>query len=261
MLSLMASVKEEQLAALLHQDVPFERLAREPELSARSLEAGLYQSLFSYQDARLRNRHWGGLTQRNQLVFQRGATQDLGLWVMDLPRGMEGGIVYNRDIYKAETARAVRDRYLALLRRMAEDPNQHVAALVGGDDPEALVVRRLGAVPSTSPAPAPVGAPPAEPLSATETELATIWSKLLHLDVSAIRRTHNFFDLGGDSLQAMNAIAAAEQALGWRTDPRRYVFEGLAQLAQPPAAEPAPEPAPAPDSPSLLGRLFGRRTR
>lgn len=63
----------------------------------------------------------------------------------------------------------------------------------------------------------------------TQRELADIWQKLL--GVSNVRGDDNFFDLGGHSLLVMQSIALMESAVGKRVNPRRYVFESLAQLA------------------------------
>ncbi|WP_431276766.1 acyl carrier protein [Variovorax ureilyticus] len=58
-----------------------------------------------------------------------------------------------------------------------------------------------------------------------------MWASQLGIDVNDIRASDNFLDLGGDSLLAMRVIQQAEQALGFRVEPRRYVFETLGQLA------------------------------
>ena len=63
----------------------------------------------------------------------------------------------------------------------------------------------------------------------TQRELADIWQKLLR--VSNVQSDDNFFDLGGHSLLVMQSIALMESAIGKRVNPRRYVFETLAQLA------------------------------
>jgi amino acid adenylation domain-containing protein len=133
-------VKQHLLGAFDHQDVPFERLVQEVDTLRRSSASGYYQALFSFQDARERIRTWGGLRQESILVFQQGATEDLGLWLMEVPSGLEGGITYNADLFRAETAVLLRERYLRLLQRIAADPAQTLAQLleVGGDEQRRL---------------------------------------------------------------------------------------------------------------------------
>ncbi|RYY66965.1 MAG: non-ribosomal peptide synthetase, partial [Comamonadaceae bacterium] len=63
-------VKQELLSVMNHQQVPFERLVAEPEFAARAKGNGLYQALFSFQDARERPRGFGGLTHRQMHLLQ-----------------------------------------------------------------------------------------------------------------------------------------------------------------------------------------------
>jgi len=264
-------IKRELLEVFSNQDVPFERLAAEPEVALHTQQVGPYQALFSFQDARDRVRQWGGLSQQGILIFQKGATEDLGLWLMEVPHGLEGGLTYNADIYAASTAVALRDRYLELLARVAAKPDATIGELV--DSTASSVAGRLlhlaagGSDEAVAPAIESVSAAmvadgPA--LSSNELALAKIWAGLLEIDVAQIRANDSFFDLGGDSLMAMRAIESAASALGFRIDARRYIYESLAQLASPEAAQlqggkPAP-PREAPQSRGLIGRLFGRKT-
>ncbi|HKT29383.1 non-ribosomal peptide synthetase [Dyella sp.] len=111
-----------------HPDVPLEYLQRELRVGAGS-GAVLYQALFSFQDARQRVVDWGGLAHEQILLFQSGATEDLGLWFLESNHGMVGGVTYNADILQAETARLLRDRYLAMMARVSEDPRQRISSL------------------------------------------------------------------------------------------------------------------------------------
>lgn len=118
-----------------HPDVPLEYLQRELRVGAGS-GAVLYQALFSFQDARQRIVDWGGLAHEQILLFQSGATEDLGLWFLESNQGMVGGVTYNADILQAETARLLRDRYLAMMARVSEDPRQRISALTAIGDAE-----------------------------------------------------------------------------------------------------------------------------
>ncbi|WP_232324444.1 condensation domain-containing protein, partial [Variovorax sp. WDL1] len=60
----MRYVKQELIAVMSHQQIPFERLVSEPEFVERAQGVGLYQALFSFQDARERPRDIGGLAHR-----------------------------------------------------------------------------------------------------------------------------------------------------------------------------------------------------
>jgi len=70
-----------------------------------------------------------------------------------------------------------------------------------------------------------------QPLSALETELLAIWQETLgRSDVSV---TDNFFDVGGDSLAALNLVAALEKLLG-KSIPMHLLIEhpSIAELAR-----------------------------
>ncbi|HET7834523.1 MAG TPA: acyl carrier protein [Variovorax sp.] len=95
-----------------------------------------------------------------------------------------------------------------------------------------------------------------------QARLAQIWASALSIDVNEISPHETFFDLGGDSLLAMRVIQQAEQVMGFRVEPRRYVFETLGQLASAAAGTPldvGPVEAVAPQGEArrgLLGRVF-----
>lgn len=232
-------IKQELLEVFSHQDIPFERLAAEPEVAARSQKVGLYQALFSFQDARGRKRQWGNLSQQGILIFQKGATEDLGLWLMELPKGMEGGFTYNADIYTAETAAAFRDRFVEMLQRLAVNPNLKIAELAARNgSPSAQYLMRLASdgrpsLAATLPASAAGNSSGTGPsnLSPSGQALAEIWAALLNIDIDQIAAQDNFFELGGTSLLAMQAVSQMEGRLGRSVPARRYVFESLGQLA------------------------------
>jgi amino acid adenylation domain-containing protein len=232
----VALVKQELMDAFANQEVPFERLAGEPEIAAHANKSGLYQSLFSFQDARGRKRRWGPLQHSSVLVMQRGATEDFGLWLMEVPGGLEGGFNYNADLFDASTARIFRERLVALLQRVASEPDIGVAALLA--EPGADKVNFdtwVQAQSSGAAMPAPMrraALAPESGGSAAEERLASIWARLLGIDAAQITAFDNFFDIGGNSLLVMQAVAAGEIELGARVDPHRYVHEPLGKLAR-----------------------------
>lgn len=68
-------------------------------------------------------------------------------------------------------------------------------------------------------------------LQPEQAQLAQLWASAIGLDVNDIHSGDNFFALGGHSALAMRVIQQAEELLGLRTEPSRYVSETLAQLA------------------------------
>ena len=262
----MRYVKKTLLDHMRYQLIPFERLVAEPEFAARAQGVGLYQGLFSFEDARGRPVDFGGLQHQQIHTRQSGATDDLGLWFVEKTEGLVGAITYNADIYLAETGAAFKQRYVELLHAVVAAPDQTLAVLLDRErSASAKVLARLAAKSDREhdeevvAAAAAREARPMALLPPEQARLAQVWASALGIDVNDIRPTDNFFDLGGDSLLAMRVVQQSEQAFGQRIEARRYLFESLAQLAASQVSMPAPltsADARAPTRPGLLGRVF-----
>ncbi|MDP2335573.1 MAG: phosphopantetheine-binding protein, partial [Bacteroidota bacterium] len=231
----VGAVKRELLDSFAHQEVPFERLALEPEIAAHANKAGLYQSLFSFQDARGRERHWGPLEHQSVLVMQKGATEDFSLWLMEVPSGLEGAFNFNADLFDASTARVFRERLVALLRRAVRSPSDTVAALLAAPGDDTTQFGRWTQARREQPGdPRPdtrTTRASASTLNATEEHMAAIWARLLGIEAGQISAQDNFFDIGGSSLLVMQAVVIAHKELGVSIDPRRFVTETLRSLS------------------------------
>ncbi|QOF76277.1 non-ribosomal peptide synthetase [Variovorax sp. 38R] len=233
----MRYVKQELLSMMNHQQVPFERLMAEPGYAGQIKHAGPYQAMFSFQDARERARTVGSLQTRQVHVMQHGATDDIGVWLMDKPHGLEGALLYNADVYLRETGAQLRERYLEVLARVADHPGATLAEIARTEgSASALYLRKLAAEEADKGAPADDTDSDAREakrglLSPEHAQLAQIWADVIGIDVDEIRASDNFFDLGGDSLLVLRAVQQAAQTLGHRVEPRRYLFENLGQIA------------------------------
>ncbi|MDN8616772.1 non-ribosomal peptide synthetase [Variovorax ginsengisoli] len=248
-LDFAASLKQEIVAALAHQDLPYEHIHQ--SASPEQRRAGLYQAVFSFQDTRERHRHWGPLAHESVTLEQTGVTDNLGLWLLDRPSGLQGTLAYNASLYKRETAAALCKSFADILAAVAQQPDATLSELCSD------VIRPAAAPEASTHSPASILLQP------EQARLAQVWASIIGIDVNDIRATDSFFDLGGDSLLAMHAIQQAEQALGFRVEPRRYVFETLGQLAASTAGTPLDAPAVAAATAvqgesrrGLLGRVF-----
>lgn len=67
------------------------------------------------------------------------------------------------------------------------------------------------------------------PVTPSETIISAVWGQLL--GSSSISRNDNFFEIGGHSLMAMEAVALIEQRAGRRLEPRSMFFKNLRELA------------------------------
>lgn len=268
----MRYVKQELLTIMNYQQVPYERLMAESSVGGPARGANSYQSMFSFQDCRGRPPGVGSLHSRQMHLMQRGATDDIGVWLMDKPNGLEGALIYNADIYLRETGAHLRDRYLELLDRAVEAPGALLSSMAGEEgSASAAYLRKLAAgdtAAAAAPASAAVKTAKADDklLRPEHARMAQVWAGVIGIDVNDIRGSDNFFDLGGDSLLVLRAVQQCEQTLGLRIEPRRFLFENLGQIAVTPRTVPSIPPiattAPAaPKMPAksegLLGRAFG----
>jgi hypothetical protein len=237
-MSFASQIKQELLDVFSHQEVPFERLAEEPSLAARAQRGGVYQALFSFQDARDRTRQWGDLAQSSILVFQKGATEDLGLWLMEVPNGLEGGLVYDLDLFDGETARAIRESYLATVRNLLAEPSRTISQVVGMQTfaPGQHLLRAQSE--ESKVAVVSEGGPLARrmlsttPLDGLAAAIARLWSELLGVDVRLLRDTDSLNSIGAG--QDVAALAAQRSAplLGFAMNAERYAAQSVKQLAQ-----------------------------
>jgi non-ribosomal peptide synthetase component F len=141
----IAQVRAAVVAAFAHQDVPFERIAHELEAEQPGVHAQLYQCMFSFQDTRDRPTRWGPLAHERVHVRHRDATEDLNLWLVEIPSGIEGGVQYDTHLYLPDTARALHHRFAALLEAVANSPEQTVAQLIAPTETEQAAVLALDA--------------------------------------------------------------------------------------------------------------------
>jgi len=120
---LLAEVKNCALDAFKHPDVPFERLVRELDLPRDRSRTPVYQTMFSYQDARQRILRWGNLDRERVEVMQPGVAGDLNLWCVELQKGLLFGFSYAPGILSEKSASLIRDRYLHILETLLANPD------------------------------------------------------------------------------------------------------------------------------------------
>ncbi|MGW4277869.1 non-ribosomal peptide synthetase, partial [Streptomyces seoulensis] len=128
---LLARVRETDLAAYEHQDLPFERLveALNPE---RSLARHpLFQVMVVHLAGRSEGPALPGLTVRRETLGQDGAKFDLSFDFVELGdgAGIEGWIEYSADLFDEGSAELLARRLEMLLEQVAADPGRRVGAL------------------------------------------------------------------------------------------------------------------------------------
>ncbi|WP_353566986.1 amino acid adenylation domain-containing protein [Haloferula sargassicola] len=128
-LDLIDHVRTAALGMQKNQEAPFEKIieAVKPERSRD--RAPIAQVMFDHQELPLAERWAGGLSVAPQLIH-RGAVQfDLALVSFRLPDRTQLILEYRSDLFREDTARAMLDRFVALLRSACEAPETDARAL------------------------------------------------------------------------------------------------------------------------------------
>ncbi len=126
----VAQVQAQLSASFAAPDVPFEHLVRELQLPRDESRSALYQTFFSYQDGRQRQRQWGGLKQSQIHVYQPALAEDLGLWLLEHAQGMDGGLSFSTDLFKMESVQRMLERLPLLLDSAMSAAEQPLSRLV-----------------------------------------------------------------------------------------------------------------------------------
>ncbi|WP_157433238.1 condensation domain-containing protein, partial [Actinomadura rifamycini] len=147
---LLARVRETDLAAYAHQDVPFERLVEDLNPARSLARHPLFQVMLAFQnipdgDAPL---DLPNLQVRPLMAAESVTAKfDLSLTLSErrdesgAADGIEGGIQYATDLFDPETADALARRFVAVLQQVAADPDVPVSEVdVLSADERRLVV-------------------------------------------------------------------------------------------------------------------------
>jgi len=125
----VARVRETTLSAFEHQDVPYEKLVLELQRDRALGRGGLFQVMFTLQDAELRTLALPGL-QFEPFGPARGATKfDLSLFMHERAEGLRAAFEYRTDLFDAETIDRMLARLETLLEGIVANPDAPISAL------------------------------------------------------------------------------------------------------------------------------------
>ncbi|MBY8883356.1 amino acid adenylation domain-containing protein [Streptomyces sp. PTM05] len=135
--TLLERVRESDLAAFDHHDLPFERLVEHLRPVRSPARHPLFQVMLSYGAARPAPR-LPGLAASPVRVHNGSAKFDLTFSLGDTPDGdgIEGFLEYAVDLFDADSARALADRLVRLLRQAVAAPAEPIGRLELLSEPE-----------------------------------------------------------------------------------------------------------------------------
>ncbi|GGM06075.1 non-ribosomal peptide synthetase [Dactylosporangium sucinum] len=120
--ALLARVRALDLAALAHQDLPFEQLVEALNPQRSLAHHPLFQVMVSYQAALPDVAGFPGIRATPRLVATGTAKFDLTFDVAERPSGLEGSIEYRTGLFDPPTAAALATRFLRLLEAVTLHP-------------------------------------------------------------------------------------------------------------------------------------------
>ncbi|MFF3327890.1 amino acid adenylation domain-containing protein, partial [Streptomyces sp. NPDC002889] len=149
---LLARVRETDLAAYAHQDLPFEYLVDDLNPSRSLSRHPLFHVMLSLQT--FPPEHWDfpGVQVRSMPPGAAAARIDLSLTLAEHrdgegdPAGLDGALHYAVDLFDEDTARALGERLVRVLEQMAADPRTRLSDIdVLGMGERSRVVREWNA--------------------------------------------------------------------------------------------------------------------
>ncbi|MFE0605647.1 amino acid adenylation domain-containing protein [Streptomyces sp. NPDC058892] len=132
---LLARVREADLAAYAHQDVPFERLVEELNPARTLARHPLFQVMIAFDNTAGGGPEFPGTRTAYEPLGLPTTAFDLTLNLSERhrpdgsPGGVEGGLEFATDLFDRATAERLADALLRLLAQAAEDPHRPVAEL------------------------------------------------------------------------------------------------------------------------------------
>ncbi|MFF1281912.1 amino acid adenylation domain-containing protein [Streptomyces sp. NPDC058299] len=141
---LVGRVRERDLAAYRHQDVPFEKLVEVLAPERSMARHPLFQVMFAFQqETPAMTAGPAGLTVRPEEVPSATAKWDLFFQFSEAGPGVELALEYSADLFVSGTARRIADACVRLLGAALADPERPLSRLdlLGADERDALLAR------------------------------------------------------------------------------------------------------------------------
>ncbi|MBE8477047.1 non-ribosomal peptide synthetase, partial [Streptomyces justiciae] len=144
---LLARIRETDLSAYAHQDVPFERLVDELGVARSAARNPLFQVMLALQNVPKAQWDLQGLAvEEIPPASDPAARFDLSVALNEFhtaegePEGMRGGILFAADLFDEATVRALAGRLERVLEQVAADPELRLSAVEVLDEAERTTV-------------------------------------------------------------------------------------------------------------------------
>jgi amino acid adenylation domain-containing protein len=126
---LLGQVRERLLAALAHQDLPFERLVEALRVERDTSRNPLYQVLFAFQNVPPSAMDAGGVEMERYEVRETASREDLELDLREVPEGLAGWFGYDAALFDPSTVERTARHLPVLLSGIADRPDRALGDL------------------------------------------------------------------------------------------------------------------------------------
>ncbi len=140
---LLKRVRDVTLGAYAHQDLPFEKLVEDLNLSRNLGQTPFLQVVFTLQNAPMPPLELSGLTLEVQSVDNGTAKFDLVLNMAETEEGLVGWLEYNRDLFEDATVSRMQRHFERLLVSIVEQPEARLDDLEILTDEEVLALEQI----------------------------------------------------------------------------------------------------------------------
>ncbi|MFK0026644.1 amino acid adenylation domain-containing protein, partial [Streptomyces sp. NPDC090798] len=141
-------VREADLAAFAHQDVPFERLVEVLNPARSMARHPLFQVMLAFQNNLRPDLDLPGVHAQAEPVGDAAARFDLSFSLGEThgqdgrPAGLEGHLEYRTDLFTEETVRGLADRLVRVLEAVTADPDTAIrsVSVLGAEERQRVLV-------------------------------------------------------------------------------------------------------------------------
>jgi thioesterase domain-containing protein len=198
---LLNRVRDAALGAYANQDIPFGEVVERVVAVAESPRNHPIQVLLILQE-RGHDVVEGRSLEVQEVPCDSASTRyDLNVWLkFDESRGLDVSLQYDASLFEAATMRRILEMYRDVLAEMASTPEGHVRDFPGRRK-SAAGINTVAEVPSLAVVP---------PRDEIEKQLLKMWQQNLGAPPREIGMRQDYFDLGGNSLKAVQLFQAID---------------------------------------------------
>lgn len=128
-LEVLDRVRADAAKALVHQDLPFEKLVEELQPERSLNQSPIFQVVFAFQSAQRESINVAGIGMRRIEIPTSYSRFDLCLFANETNKGLRLRIEYSTELFERQTVERYLRHYINLLHAIAADAEAHISRL------------------------------------------------------------------------------------------------------------------------------------